>query len=1057
MSKSFDELIDLPILNKIDKLYHNLTKNDEFELMFFNYKQKNNTMSTINYLKILEYLSHKSRISKTPIIKTTSLDINFSNKSTRIAYRITINNIENINKYMEMLNNRKNHVIFNVLASIAMSKENTDSIQLIKKTKTVENTIDIDAFNIRIRVSEEIPLTKETKEDKEIIQSINENNIDDIVFRFKQRVSLQIADNTFIDLTKVNMAKTFDKLKKSPPIYELEIDHSPKTKSSDKTLDTIYSNTTTLLKIIQQSNYLIDSHTENEVLDYYTNLVSTKRELKSLAVTNTVTLEIQYVVEKLMNKYAVTDKADGVRANLIIYKDNVYIIDKNLHVSFTGINLPKTKYNGSLLDGELIFIKKENRHVFLAFNCLFSKGVDVRVNESLFERLAYADDIIDNCFILGKQKGFKFIEYNGKDFNPANIVEFYKEQQEAYMKALNHDIGVGGGERSGGAKGYGKGAGKGSTSPPFPLIRRKFFYKVYGIQDNEIFKYSELLWKTYNYDKSFSNPYLLDGLIYQPLNQKYTTVERETVYFEYKWKPPELNSIDFYITFQKDRNTGNQYVLYDNSNDEYVRNKPYKIAHLHVYITDKMGNHQPELFQKNDKDSTKYIAYLFLDDTGQVRDKEGNIIQDKTVVEFYYDTDITIPDKHRWVPIRTRHDKTEYVQKYNQQYGNYSDVANKNWRSISNPFLFDDIVSLSKDDVFKSHIEEIRSKIGASIILSERLENAYYQKTYNLAIPMKHFNDWMKTILYYTIFNGMMYEKKEFNILDLGTIGEDLMKYYYGRVGFYLGIDTNNNNLISPVNGTISRYKNFAATNPGFPQMVFIHADPSVLLNYDEQIKVLGSMSQENMNAMKKYFNPDTKPIFDRICYSNYFALMLENTVKWNNFLTNINMNLKKGGLMLIICMDSDKITELLKNTPKYTLNYTTKYGEELLFFEIKKMYPDPPPDIGAGIDVHFAKICQEGKYNTEYLVKKEFIVKEFNDKCKMDLIETGLFENQHMISRDFLFNAANYEHENKTKTFMNSINEYYDMKDNVNQVSFEMTKLYRFYIFKKREGKNKK
>ena len=40
---------------------------------------------------------------------------------------------------MEMLNNRKNHVIFNVLANIAMSKENTDSIELIKKSNNISD------------------------------------------------------------------------------------------------------------------------------------------------------------------------------------------------------------------------------------------------------------------------------------------------------------------------------------------------------------------------------------------------------------------------------------------------------------------------------------------------------------------------------------------------------------------------------------------------------------------------------------------------------------------------------------------------------------------------------------------------------------------------------------------------------------------------------------------------------------------------------------------------------------------------------------------------------
>jgi hypothetical protein len=46
-----------------------------------------------------------------------------------------------------------------------------------------------------------------------------------------------------------------------------------------------------------------------------------------------------------------------------------------------------------------------------------------------------------------------------------------------------------------------------------------------------------------------------------------------------------------------------------------------------------------------------------------------NIIIDESVVEFYYDTSSAINDKFRWKPIRTRHDKTEAVKKYNHKYG----------------------------------------------------------------------------------------------------------------------------------------------------------------------------------------------------------------------------------------------------------------------------------------------------------------------------------------------------------------------------------------------------
>ena len=53
-------------------------------------------------------------------------------------------------------------------------------------------------------------------------------------------------------------------------------------------------------------------------------------------------------------------------------------------------------------------------------------------------------------------------------------------------------------------------------------------------------------------------------------------------------------------------------------------------------------------------------AYLLLKD-GEVRDMDGNMLSDKTVVEFYYNMTPGIPNKFRWVPMRTRYDKTEAV------------------------------------------------------------------------------------------------------------------------------------------------------------------------------------------------------------------------------------------------------------------------------------------------------------------------------------------------------------------------------------------------------------
>jgi hypothetical protein len=99
---------------------------------------------------------------------------------------------------------------------------------------------------------------------------------------------------------------------------------------------------------------------------------------------------------------------------------------------------------------------------------------------------------------------------------------------------------------------------------------------------------------------------------------------------------------------------------------------------------------EPVLFREEEGGSQ---AYLFLHD-GEVRDQEGKILSDKTVVEFYYNDNAEVDPKFRWIPMRTRYDKTESVMKYRKNYGNYFTVANRVWRSIVNPILISDLADL---------------------------------------------------------------------------------------------------------------------------------------------------------------------------------------------------------------------------------------------------------------------------------------------------------------------------------------------------------------------------
>lgn len=1021
MSNTFDSLIDSSVKTSFENLFNKTTPIHEFEVMFGNYKNEKNAMRSESFIKLLEITKFLSQKNKYKLEKNVSLDISYSG-----SYRISIIGLENINNVMETYHLRKNYVIFNNIIKNYLKKKE-DYIKIMKKVKNKSNILDIDDFDVRARLSEELELTKD---EQKILSNLKPTDSNKISFRLKHRSSLYTMDNNNgsvqIDLTDTKMSNNINNINNVSSVYELEIEFLNKTKNTpDKTfLNEMYSNITFMTKILQQSNYIISASRQKVIVKAQADLLGASRKLITINGRKAESLEIQHVVDKLPNKYAVTDKADGERFFLFIYEKMVYLISDNLHVKYTGIQLKDDKYNNTILDGENIFIKKQNRYIFMVFDCLYKANQNIRDENLFMNRLKHADEVIEQCFILEGQKGFKIKDYSG-DYKVDKILDFNKKQIREYINVLNHDI---------------------TKSKQFPLIRRKYFMAALGIQDNEIFKYSYLLWDEFVKNSNNNCPYTLDGMMLHPIDQKYIT--RESKFVEYKWKPEDKNSIDFYLTFQKNTDTGKDLILYDNSNDEFVRGKPYKVAHLHVGKEER-GIEEPVLFQK---ESGKYVAKLFIQD-GYVRDIENKLIEDKVVVEFYYNNDPTVPEDFRWVPMRTRYDKTEIVKKYGKKYGNYYNIANLVWRSIENPFLIGDINILANDSTYRQHIDVLRGKINHSIIMSERQENKFYQKMANMAKPLRAYFNWIGSITIYTYFNWVYENNKYMTILDIGCgNGQDLMKFYYVKTPFVLGTEVNNNLIISPVDGIISRYNRFKQTQPNFPPMSFINADPSVLFDLDSQERALGSMTKLNRDLITKYFGKD-KYKFDRISCQLNIHNYLENDISWNNFVTNINNHLKVGGQMLITTLDADKIIDSLKDNNQFSITFSSKEGELETLFDIVKKYDKLSNIIGPGnaVDIFDARIHQEGKYVPYYLVQNNFIIKELAEKCNMELIETDLYENQYWIGEEYFNSYYKYEENALTRKFLQSVADFYDRNSEESRAAVKLMSLYRFYIFQKR------
>lgn len=1035
-------------LNDIVELFKQIKKDSEFEFIFFGKRGK--YLPQEKYIELLNFFSGRAENPKYKLTEPeNTLDITYQ-PDIETNMRCTLSGTDTINSLMKKVSMFRNHVAFKTL--VDLWKKKTSGIEIIKKEKKSELMVDVEDLEFRARLSTE---SKVTDEEIKKLLILDETNMTKIKFRYKQRTSLYIMgddksdDFVRIDLTYTRMAETYKRLNSAIPNYELEIEYGTKSSPNIDHLMVMLSETELMFKIIQQSNFITTKSTATKVISFYKNLLSIdpEKQITNLEGRQPVTLEIQHVTGELVNKYAVTDKADGERHFLIILENHVYFITNNLDVKDTGIILEEklSEYNGTLLDGELIFISNKNRHIFLTFDCLFHKSIDVRPAIKLMERIAYADDVIEKCFIFTGQKGFKIgsKKFSLENFNlDKKLVHHHKELVEL-MNTLNADIEV---------------------QKKYPLIRRKYFIEATGGKDWEIFSYASALWNSFLSSSEISCPYFLDGLIFQPLEQSYAVAKKDNKLLDYKWKPPEKNSIDFYVEFEKDQN-GKIITVYDNSRDDnskddvgFIRNKPYKICKLYVGQQNK-GTEVPVLFKEEQE---LYLAYMYLVD-GEVRDIEGNIISDKTVIEAYYNDDPEIMDKFRWVCIRTRYDKTESVTRYGRKYGNYNTVADKVWRSITNPVLMSDFEDLAKGNnpekniyTYNKKMESLRQRISHELIISTTKESAYFQQRTNLAQPMRWFINWIKDEMIWTFCHPMYQDNRQLSVLDFGCgKGQDIMKWFFARALFYVGLDLDREGLVNPVDGANSRY-NQLKKRPNFPKMNFLQADCTAELDVESQKNALNLNHLENEEIYKKFFSKEQnkRTQFDRINCQLAIHYMLRNEDTWSNFKKNINGYLRNGGYFLALTFDGRKVMELLGDKDNYVQYYTDENGKSKMLFEIVKKYEQPKSKndvIGVGnpIDVYIAWFSLEGRYLTEYLVDSKYIVNDLAKDCNLELISTDSCENQLIIHEQYLNNYAKYEDIPETRKFLSNVAQFYT-ESNVNVNCRPWLNLFRYYVFRK-------
>jgi len=299
-------------------------------------------------------------------------------------------------------------------------------------------------------------------------------------------------------------------------------------------------------------------------------------------------------------------------------------------------------------DGDRAFMLIDNYR-----NVYFIDNNANRVLSTDVKNSQYHDCLIDGEIVIKEDKVI-FLAFDLLFFNNNDIRGNDNYKLKDRLDRLNHII-------------------KTTNSTQFYDIRMKKYYW------KNVFLASEII-----LNETDQKDYKNDGLIFTPMNDPYPTSKRWTQL--YKWKPAELNTVDFYSVYNENDNLWYLYVQHADQSNLYDNKTPNPIV---LFDVEKLCGSEK---------SDEYTTYKTSLVNNAIDPTTNEPFRTNTVIEYCWDK-IT----NQWNPIKTRWDKTTNPHKR----GNYSQVACNNWNSIHDPipkeFLFKFSVPSISDAFFFKH------------------------------------------------------------------------------------------------------------------------------------------------------------------------------------------------------------------------------------------------------------------------------------------------------------------------------------------------------------------
>lgn len=676
-----------------------------------------------------------------------------------------------------------------------------------------------------------------------------------------------------------------------------------------------------------------------------------------------------YGVTSVWQDYAVTDKADGERFLMYIDEEgHAFFINNTFQVSYAGIQIKRKDYTNTLLDGEFVhgYKRRDDKtaDIFAAFDIYFVNGKSV-MDRPLMPYTGTGGVAGDRYSVLREL-------CDGSMWSPQTYVELRCKEHiaadGAAMKKACHDM----------------------------------------LQNH------------------MKLPYDIDGLVFTP---RYLSVFgyypgkpveiTDNVRWDkvYKWKPPEQNTIDFMVELgqialhpitKKRYQTLRLYTGYNSLQWEPIAPLDgLRLRYDATYAKQQrvMGDtYRAKLFQPVSYfEPGVEMAHIDVSAAGEVVADDGTVIENRSIVEFSYTPDKSLPVNKRWKPLRVRMDKTRMLQKTGKltKTANDLSVAISIWRSIHDPVTTEMICGISAPKL--SSIPDT---------LEERLlgtDDVYYKRDiprmHMLSVHMLNFhNQGIKKQLYQR-------SKKRDALMELACgMAGDMPRWRDGGYKFVLGVDLVRDNITKPRDGAyarmLSQRRAVKTMNAGieetiYPDVVFVVGDCARPIHTgnaadgldDDSVKILRTMyhGSGNIPQHMKYIVGRAAKGFSVVSCQFAIHYFFKTEATLHGFLENVSYNLRKGGIFVATFMDGQKVDAMLSESPNGIVE-GRKLDDRFPVWAIIKRYDSIDKELTNNFGKHVDVFLENtNKLIPEFLVHFDLLV----EKAKMyglELKDTAMF-----------------------------------------------------------------